>query len=102
MLRTCGLTTDEMKGKGAHNLVALVSLFHKSTLPAPILSELETLSWSYIAARYPAMNQPGIIPAMIYGEEDAKRAQDTVDQLVEVWKQFSPCHAYAVSVYTGY
>lgn len=83
MLRTCGLTDNEMKGRDAHDLKALACLFDKHSLPSDICHELGTLSSAYIAARYPSKGTEKV-PAQKYSEAQARRAMGTAEKLVQV------------------
>jgi len=82
MLRTCGLTDNEMKGRDAHDLKALACLFDKHSLPSDICHELGTLSSAYIAARYPSKGTEKV-PAQKYSEAQARRAMGTAEKLVQ-------------------
>lgn len=56
MLRTCGITVDEMKGKGAHDLVALMDSVldgAKSEAWPVRRDQLFRLSDAYLRSRYP-------------------------------------------------
>eukprot|EP00927_Polykrikos_kofoidii_P005979 TRINITY_DN12406_c0_g1_i2.p1 TRINITY_DN12406_c0_g1~~TRINITY_DN12406_c0_g1_i2.p1 ORF type:complete len:1132 (-),score=130.16 TRINITY_DN12406_c0_g1_i2:309-3650(-) len=81
MLRTCGITVEELKGKQCHDLVAFGRRLqaapavsqeqrHAKELPAS-LDDLEWLSRAYIGARYP---NNYTVPGFDYHDEDAQRA----------------------------
>jgi HEPN domain-containing protein len=80
MLRTCGITELEMKGKGGHNLVKHVSRIVEEghDWPVPRI-QLQTLSNAYFTARYPGSN--GLLPADLFTRTDAVEAQETARAL---------------------
>jgi HEPN domain-containing protein len=76
MLRTCGISEEEKKGQGAHDL-----LFHMSRLIAEDSDEdscpvdrdqLKFLSEAYILARYPLSG--GVLPIDRYDRDDAQKS----------------------------
>jgi hypothetical protein len=87
MLRTCGITTKEMKGKGAHDLAALVGkLRAPESDPCPASNEqLSALSSAYLLARYlpfPLVGNALLQPAGRYGKADAESARDILASLL--------------------
>jgi HEPN domain-containing protein len=87
MLRTCGITPEEMKGHGAHNIKELllqIQAWHP-TDPCPVTKEqIQKLSDAYIRARYAPFPPVGSqhLPSELYGEVDAKAACDSVVALL--------------------
>jgi HEPN domain-containing protein len=98
MFRTCGITQEELKGKGAHNLLALVSRVTESgewNLPVE-RDKLAFLSKAYIASRYP-LDDMSLAPADKYGMAEAEEALNTA-QLLRDWAALTdalptPCSA---------
>jgi HEPN domain-containing protein len=75
MLRTCGITVAEMRGKGAHNLVKLVERIVEDGHAWPLSQvQLQELSGAYLSARYPRGSQS---PAARYTVIDAATALET-------------------------
>jgi HEPN domain-containing protein len=80
MLRTCGMSTEEKKGKGAHDL-----LLHMSRLITRETDEeaypvdwdqLRFLSDAYIHARYP-LSGDDVLPTDRYARDDAQKSMTT-------------------------
>ena len=90
MLRTCGITIEELKGENAHDLAALVSSLRaapatthleKKALEVPVSNgDLAWLSKAYLRARY-VNAADGALPATLYSPEDAQRAHDIAEAL---------------------
>jgi HEPN domain-containing protein len=78
MFRTCGITTFEHKGRGAHDLVALLRrlLPDRSTWPADFAA-VQALSDSYIEARYGPTAVDG------YTKSNAELARSTARAVVD-------------------
>eukprot|EP00929_Paragymnodinium_shiwhaense_P071432 TRINITY_DN36310_c0_g2_i1.p1 TRINITY_DN36310_c0_g2~~TRINITY_DN36310_c0_g2_i1.p1 ORF type:complete len:2649 (+),score=501.17 TRINITY_DN36310_c0_g2_i1:813-7949(+) len=82
MLRTCGITEEELRGKEAHDIALLTrKLLEANAMTAeqqsaqrlPVeQSELAWLGRAYVGARYPRGNRN--VPGHMYGPADAQRA----------------------------
>ena len=85
MYRTCGITQEELKGKGAHDVRQLVlRITEQGKWDLPVgPDELSFLSEAYIAARYP---QNGRSPVGKYGRAEAEKALRIASQIRE-WVQ---------------
>ena len=80
MLRTCGITEKELRGKGAHdltNLMCLVASDDRTVWPAPP-EDVEHLSSAYLKARYPTSEPTD----RRYHEDDAARALGTAEKVI--------------------
>ena len=88
MMRTCGITNEELRGKGAHDLTSLMANICSSDRGTwPVSAEdLVHLSSAYLKARYPTSEPTD----RRYGESDASRALDTADQVLE-WARATDC-----------
>jgi len=81
MFRTCGITQSELKGKGAHNLLTLLSRIENNQETWPVSREdLSWLSTAYFDARYPM----DILPWDKYALQDSKHAQ-TIYEKLKIW-----------------
>ena len=87
MYRTCGITQEELKGKGAHDLQKLVlRITEQGKWDLPVgLDELRFLSVGYIEARYP-VHDMSEVPADKYGRAEAEKALRIASQIRE-WAQ---------------
>eukprot|EP00438_Fugacium_kawagutii_P004391 Skav206465 [mRNA] locus=scaffold2787:16559:20681:- [translate_table: standard] len=93
MLRTCGLAQQEFTGAEAHDLVALHKKLKEAypetdpqrqgqaKLPGTA-SDMGWLKHAYLASRYPNANR-GEIPALAYSRDDAQRASQLAQQVVQ-------------------
>ena len=82
MFRTCGITQDELKGQGAHDLTLLISRITQSgEWSCPVEgSELSSLAAAYTAARYP-LNDMRQTPTDKYGQHEAQAALRTATKI---------------------
>jgi HEPN domain-containing protein len=81
MLRTCGITNEELRGKGAHDLNSLMGNICNDHDMWPVtLEDLGHLSGAYLKARYPTSEPTD----ERYDDDDASRALHTADQVL-VW-----------------
>ena len=81
MLRTCGITDEEMRGKGAHNLVKLMDSIVDDGASWPVSqAQLQELSQAYLSARYLAGDRQ--LPAERYDEDDASKAIEAMREIL--------------------
>merc|ERR1719491_2428143 len=92
MLRTCGVSEDEVAGGAAHDLIdfikrirgAEVNTMEQRRAQQVPLNEVDVdwLKRAYLASRYPKPGRWGV-PSMLYDDADAKRALDLAEKFVQ-------------------
>ena len=78
MMRTCGITDFEHKGKGAHDLIKMMGRICQGEWPVA-KGSLGELSKAYLGARYPTSGPTD----RRYVEGDAKTAMETARQVID-------------------
>ena len=83
MMRTCGVTDDELRGKRAHNLAGFVSSIGGQATCPVAHQDLNHLSSAYLRARYTSKYERSTsMPADLYGADDAERALHHAAELI--------------------
>merc|ERR1719491_191369 len=92
MLRTCGVSEDEVAGGAAHDLIDFIkrirgaeanTVEQKRAAEVPITElDVDWLKRAYLAARYPKPGRWGV-PSLLYDEADADRALKMAEVFVK-------------------
>lgn len=92
MLRTCGVSEDEVAGGAAHDLIDFVKRIRtaetntaeqRRAQQVPLNEEdVDWLKRSYLASRYPKPGRWGV-PSLLYDDADAHRALKLAERFVE-------------------
>jgi HEPN domain-containing protein len=79
LLKTCGISQDEYRGEGAHDLVALYSQISANNRPDISQQKLKRLANSFDSTRYVAFPPSGgpVLPSASYAIPDADEAYNT-------------------------